>query len=63
MRNPVSVAATQQWICKVCNWVYDETLGDPEHGIPAGTRFDEIPDDWYCPDCGVTKADFEPFVR
>lgn len=51
---------TTQWICKVCNWVYDEALGDPEHGLPAGTAFTDIPDDWYCPECGVTKADFEP---
>ena len=51
---------TTQWICKVCNWVYDEALGDPEHGLPAGTAFADIPDDWYCPECGVTKADFEP---
>lgn len=51
---------TMQWICKVCNWVYDEALGAPEHGLPAGTAFADIPEDWYCPECGVTKADFEP---
>jgi rubredoxin-NAD+ reductase len=54
------VAQTTQWICKVCNWVYDETTGDPEHGLAPGTTFANIPDDWYCPECGVTKADFEP---
>ncbi len=54
------VAQTTQWICKVCNWVYDEAAGDPEHGLASGTAFADIPDDWYCPECGVTKADFEP---
>jgi rubredoxin-NAD+ reductase len=52
--------ATRQWICKVCGWIYDETAGAPDHGIPPGTRFEDIPDDWYCPDCGVTTADFQP---
>ena len=51
---------TTQWLCKVCDWIYDEELGDPEHGIAAGTRFADLPDDWTCPECGVTKADFEP---
>ncbi len=50
---------TTRWICKVCNWIYDPVQGDPEHGVAPGTDFADIPDDWYCPDCGVTKADFE----
>ena len=49
---------TRQWICQLCSWVYDEALGDPEHGLAPGTRLEDIPDDWYCPECGVTKADF-----
>ena len=53
--------ATRQWICMVCGWIYDEAAGDPEHGLAPGTRFEDIADDWYCPDCGVTKADFEPY--
>ncbi|PKO40020.1 MAG: rubredoxin [Betaproteobacteria bacterium HGW-Betaproteobacteria-6] len=53
------VAQTTQWICKVCNWIYDEVAGDPEHGLAPGTAFADIPEDWYCPECGVTKADFE----
>lgn len=48
-----------QWVCKVCSWVYDPVAGAPDHGIAPGTPFEAIPDDWYCPDCGVTKADFE----
>ena len=49
----------QIWECLVCGWQYDESKGLPEEGIAAGTRWDDIPDDWLCPDCGVGKADFE----
>jgi rubredoxin len=52
---------TRVWVCLICDYVYDETLGDPEHGLAPGTRFEDIPDDWACPDCGVTKADFVLF--
>lgn len=47
------------WQCVVCGFIYDETKGLPEDGIPAGTRWETIPPDWSCPDCGVAKADFE----
>jgi nitrate/nitrite transport system permease protein len=57
------VVQTTQWLCKVCNWVYDQADGDPDHGIPAGTAFADIPEDWYCPECGVTKLDFEPLAH
>jgi rubredoxin len=60
METPVIAAATLQWVCKVCGWVYDEAAGDPEHGFAPGTRLADIPDDWVCPECGVTKSDFEP---
>ncbi len=49
---------TPRWICKTCGWIYDEAKGDPDSGIPPGTRFEDIPEDWSCPLCGVTKADF-----
>lgn len=52
----------KQFLCRACGWIYDEKLGDPDGGLPAGTRFDDIPDDWECPLCGVTKRDFEPFI-
>lgn len=52
----------RKWICMVCDFVYDEGQGLPAEGIPPGTRLEDIPDSWACPDCGVTKADFEPFV-
>ncbi|MEG0052126.1 MAG: rubredoxin [Comamonas sp.] len=47
------------WICLVCGWMYDEAQGSPEHGIPAGTRWEDVPADWTCPECGVSKSDFE----
>lgn len=45
--------------CIVCGFIYEEALGMPEDGIPAGTKWSDIPDDWECPECGVAKADFE----
>lgn len=52
----------QVFICRVCGLLYDERLGDADSGLPAGTRWADIPDDWACPICGVGKADFEPYV-
>lgn len=49
-------------MCRACGFIYDEKLGDPDGGLPAGTRYEDIADDWVCPLCGVTKKDFEPFV-
>ena len=46
------------WICKVCGWIYDASIGDADSGIAPGTRFEDIPEDWVCPDCLVTKSDF-----
>jgi len=51
----------RQYICRACGMIYDEEQGDPDSGIAPGTRFEDIPDDWVCPLCGVVKADFEPF--
>ena len=45
--------------CTVCGYVYDPAEGDPENGIKAGTAFEDLPDDWVCPECGVGKEDFE----
>ena len=50
------------YICKACGLIYDESKGDEDSGLLAGTRFADIPNDWACPLCGVTKADFEPYV-
>lgn len=45
--------------CVVCGYIYDEAQGWPQDGIPAGTQWADVPDTWVCPDCGVSKADFE----
>jgi rubredoxin len=47
------------WVCLLCGFVYDEEAGLPDHGLPAGTRWADVPQDWICPDCSVGKADFE----
>ncbi len=50
----------RKYQCKICGYIYDPAKGDPDHGFPAGTSFEDIPDTWRCPLCGVTKADFAP---
>jgi rubredoxin-NAD+ reductase len=49
----------KKWICNVCGWIYDEAEGWPEDGIEAGTRWEDIPEGWACPECGAGKSDFE----
>jgi rubredoxin---NAD+ reductase len=49
----------RRFLCKACGLIYDEALGDPDSGLAPGTRFEDIPDDWMCPICGVGKGDFE----
>lgn len=46
--------------CVACGWIYDPAVGDPDGGVPAGTAFEDIPEDWVCPLCGVGKDQFEP---
>ena len=46
--------------CSVCGYVYEPAAGDPDNGIEPGTSFDDLPDNWECPLCGVGKDDFEP---
>lgn len=55
-------AAWQLYICHACGYIYNEEEGDPDSGLLAGTRFADIPEDWACPLCGVTKSDFEFYV-
>ena len=50
----------RKWECVICGFIYDEEEGLPEEGIKPGTKFEDLSDDWVCPDCGVTKFDFEP---
>jgi len=49
----------KKWICTVCGYVYDPAIGDLDNGIEPGTAFEDLPDTWICPDCGVGKELFE----
>ena len=62
VRGADAAAAFRQYICRACGLIYDEATGDPDSGLVPGTRFEDIPDDWSCPLCGVGKADFELYV-
>ncbi len=48
-----------KWQCTVCGYIYKKKKGDPENGIAPGTPFEELPEDWVCPLCGVGKDQFE----
>lgn len=50
----------KKYVCTACGYVYDPVVGDPDSGIQPGTAFEDIPDDWVCPLCGVGKDMFEP---
>lgn len=50
----------KKYKCDICGYVYDPAVGDPDSGIAAGTAFEDIPEDWVCPLCGVEKSDFSP---
>ncbi len=52
-------AEYKKYICVVCSHIYDEAEGDPPTGVAPGTRWADVPADWTCPECGVTKADFQ----
>ena len=49
----------KRWMCMNCGWTYDEEVGDSLSGIAPGTAWEDIPDDWKCPDCGSAKGDFD----
>lgn len=49
----------KSYMCVVCGWIYEEEDGLPDEGIAPGTRWEDIPDTFVCPECGATKADFE----
>ncbi len=50
----------KKYRCLMCGYIYDPAQGDPEHNVPPGTAFENLPDGWVCPDCGVGKDEFEP---
>ena len=48
----------KKYVCEICGWEYDEAVGCPEKNIPAGTKFEDLPEDFECPLCGVGKDSF-----
>ncbi|HVP35739.1 MAG TPA: rubredoxin [Terriglobales bacterium] len=48
-----------KWQCIICAYIYDPALGDPDNGIKPGTPFEQLPDEWLCPECGAEKDQFE----
>ncbi|HBO34065.1 MAG TPA: rubredoxin [Anaerolineaceae bacterium] len=49
----------EKYECIACGYIYDPAIGDPTAGIEPGTSFEDLPEDWVCPDCGVGKDQFE----
>ena len=49
----------KKYMCLICGWIYDEAEGAPEEGIAPGTRWEDVPPNWTCPECGARKEDFE----
>jgi rubredoxin len=50
----------KKYVCATCGYVYDPAAGDPDNGIAPGTAFEDLPEDWVCPVCGVGKSGFDP---
>jgi rubredoxin len=50
----------QEWRCIICQYIYDPAAGDPDNGVPPGTSFEDVPENWLCPLCGAGKDMFEP---
>lgn len=49
-----------KYVCDVCGWIYDPAVGAPDEGIKPGTAFENLPDDFVCPECGASKEEFSP---
>ena len=49
-----------KYVCEVCGYVYDPAVGDPANGVEAGTAWENVPEGWMCPVCGVGKDHFKP---
>ena len=54
-----AAAGYKTWQCALCAFIYDEAAGLPEEGIAPGTRWQDVPETWNCPDCSASKADFQ----
>ena len=55
-----SKESMKRYRCTICAHIYDPAEGDPDTGVAPGTAFESLPADWSCPECGASKADFEP---
>ncbi len=53
----------KKYLCVVCGHIYDEEVGDSDSNLAPGTRWEDLPEDWVCPDCGASKPDFELMVE
>jgi len=53
----------RKWQCRFCSHVYDEALGDPANNVAPGTLLEQLPDDWFCPDCFASKDDYDPIAE
>ena len=60
MSNNKNKIIMKKYVCDVCGWEYDPAVGDSENGIEPGTAFEDLPEDWVCPLCGVGKDQFSP---
>lgn len=58
-RPEMALNLMKQYMCVICGFVYDEAAGIPDEGIAPGTKWEDVPENWGCPDCGAGKADFE----
>ncbi len=50
----------KKYVCSICGYIYDPADGDVDNGVPKGTKFDDLHEEWECPVCGAAKEDFEP---
>ena len=48
-----------RYVCTICGYIYEPAVGDPDNGVAAGTKFEDVPGTWECPICGAAKDDFE----
>jgi rubredoxin len=57
--NANAYALMKKYMCLICGHIYDEALGDPDTGVAPGTKWEDVPPNWTCPDCGARKEDYE----
>src|SRR6266705_2914205 len=56
---PSTSRRMKKYMCLICGWIYDEAAGAPDEGIAPGTKWEDVPPNWTCPECGARKEDFE----